>query len=470
MKLTKSDILATPHIKAIGFDEVKKLTISGISTDSRTTKVGDLFIAIRGSQFDGHNFISKAIEAGAIAVIIEDRWAETNATMLVSINIPRLVVKDSIEALGQLAKNYRLKFKIPIIAVGGSNGKTTTKEMINAVLSTKLNTLCTEGNLNNHIGVPQTLFRLEKRHKIAIVEVGTNHIGEISYLCNILQPTHGLITNIGNEHLEFFGTLEGVAKAEGELFDWLAMNKGAAFINTDDCYLANSQKKMKKAISYGFNKRGVFVKGKIGSCNESGSYALSIKPRKKKAFKVKLNIPGEHNAKNALAAAAVGLTLKVKSISIQKALEKFQSINKRMQVRNINNIKILDDTYNANPDSMFAALKTLNAIKSDGKKIAVLADMLELGSRSEEFHRQVGNNINKFKIDILFTIGSLSQKFNENANVETKSHFDNKTSLIENLLQSITDGDIVLVKGSRGMRMEEVVNAIIERLSNKSGN
>ena len=191
MKLTKSDILAIPHFKAIGFDGLKNLKVTGISIDSRTIKAGELFLAVRGDQFDGHNFISKAIEAGAAGIIVERRWAEVNASMMVSINIPRLIVENTIQALGKLANIYRRKFDIPVIAIGGSNGKTTTKEMIRDVLGTKYHVLCTEGNLNNHIGVPQTLFRLEKKHEVAVVEIGTNHPGEIDYLCSVLEPTHG---------------------------------------------------------------------------------------------------------------------------------------------------------------------------------------------------------------------------------------------------------------------------------------
>ena len=465
MRFAKSDILAIPHFKAIGFDRLKHFKITGISTDSRTVKAGELFFAIRGNQFDGHNFISKAIETGVAGIIVERCWAEVNASMMVSINVPHLIVEDTVKALGKLANIYRRKFNIPIIAIGGSNGKTTTKEMIYRVLETKYNVLRTEGNLNNHIGVPQTIFRLEKKHEVAVIEIGTNHPGEIEYLCSILEPTHGLLTNIGMEHLEFFNSLEGVAKSEGELFVWLAKHHGAIFVNADDKLLVRISKKNKKIVNFGFSVRKVSIKGFIESFNANAQALMQVKQKGKKALKITLGVSGEHNTKNALAAVAVGIKMKVPLVDIQKSLESFQSASKRMQVQQIGQIKILDDTYNANPDSMFAALSTLQAIKNTGKKIAVLADMLELGNQAEELHRQIGKNIERCGVNVLLTFGQLAKFINDAALVETKAHFENKSSLTEHLLSLLSDGDVVLVKGSRGMKMEEVVITLSEQLS-----
>jgi UDP-N-acetylmuramoyl-tripeptide--D-alanyl-D-alanine ligase len=469
MKLTKSDILAIPHFRAIGFDGLKNFKVTGISIDSRTLKTGELFLAVRGDQFDGHNFISKAMESGAAGIIVERRWADVNASMMVSINIPRLIVENTIQALGKLANIYRNKFDIPVIAIGGSNGKTTTKEMIRSVLETKYHVLCTEGNLNNHIGVPQTLFRLEKKHEVAIVEIGTNHPGEIDYLCSILEPTHGLITNIGMEHLEFFGSLEGVAKSEGELFVWIAKHHGIIFVNADDKHLVRLSKKNKRTVSFGLSTRGVSIKGTVESFNTHAQALLNIKPRGKKAFEVTVGVSGEHNAKNALAAAAVGIKLNVPLANIQKSLASFQSASKRMQMQRIAQITILNDTYNANPDSTLAALATLQAMKSTGKKIAVLADMLELGEQAEELHQQIGKNTARYGVDILLTFGSLSKFIHDAALVGTKAHFENKSTLTTYLLHTLTDGDVVLIKGSRGMKMEEVVMNLSEQLSPKAG-
>jgi UDP-N-acetylmuramoyl-tripeptide--D-alanyl-D-alanine ligase len=469
MKLTKSDILGIPHYRTLGFEGIKSFQVSGVSIDSRSVKTGELFLAIRGDQFDGHNFISKAIEAGATGIMVERRWAESNEAMMVSIHVPRIIVENTIHALGLLANLYRRKFDIPVIAIGGSNGKTTTKDMLKSVLGTTYCILCTEGNLNNHIGVPQTLFRLEKRHEVALVEIGTNHPGEIDYLCAILEPTHGLITNIGREHLEFFGSLEGVAKAESELFEWLAKHQGIAFVNADDIYLARLSKKLKKVIRFGFSTRGVFIKGTVESFNQNAQALLHVKPQGKKSLKCLVGIPGEHNAKNALAAAAVGCTMKVPPTDIQKALASFPSSSKRMQVQRIAKVTILNDTYNANPDSTLAALATLHAMKAKGKKIAILADMLELGPQAIDLHRQIGKTLAQNDINMLLTFGLLSKFLHDTAIVEIKAHFESKATLTEYLVHAVADGDIILIKGSRGMKMEEVVTNLGERLSQKAG-
>ena len=255
MTFTGKDILALPHVQALGFERPQGVNCNGYSTDSRQVQPGNLFIALHGETFDGHNFITKAVESGAGAIIADAKWATSNPIMLSSLNIPRLIVEDTIRSLGLLANAHRRKFKIPVLIIGGSNGKTTTKEMIAAVLRTKFQVLNTEGNLNNHIGVPQTLLRLERHHQIAVIEVGTNHFGEIAYLCSIVEPTHALITNIGREHLEFFATVDGVAKAEAEAFEWLRLHRrsrAVAFVNQDDRRLKKLAKGIKKSVTYGF--------------------------------------------------------------------------------------------------------------------------------------------------------------------------------------------------------------------------
>jgi UDP-N-acetylmuramoyl-tripeptide--D-alanyl-D-alanine ligase len=469
MRLTKSDILALPHLEAIGFDEVKNFRVTGVSIDTRTIKANELFIAIRGNQFDGHNFISKAIESNAAGIIVERRWAETNAEMMVSIHVPRIIVENTIHALGYLAQLFRRQYNIPFIAVGGSNGKTTTKEMIRSVLNGKYHVLCTEGNLNNHIGVPQTLFRLQKKHQIAVVEMGTNHPGEIEYLCSILKPTHGLITNIGREHLEFFGSIQSVAKAECELFDWLIQHKGVVFVNADDNHLTRLSRKAKKMVRYGFGARSISIKGKIKSFNTNGQALLCIKPRSKKEFDITVGTPGKHNAQNALAAATIGLTMRVSPAKIQKALASFMPASMRMQIQKMGDVTILNDTYNANPDSTLAALETLQTIKSTGKRIVVLADMLELGDQAKELHRQIGQVLTKYKVDVLLTFGALSKYIYDSTPIENKAHFESKLLLVEHLFNILASNDIVLIKGSRGMKMDEVTSALHERFSQKAG-
>lgn len=468
MTLTTQDILALPHLQALGFGGKKGKLCKGVSIDSRSVQHGDMFIAIRGDKFDGHNFITKAMESGARVIAADARWAAANQILLSSLNLPCLIVEDTIRLLGQVAHMHRKKFRIPVLVVGGSNGKTTTKEMIAAVLKTKYRVLHTEGNLNNHIGVPQTLLRLERQHQVAVIEIGTNHFGEIAYLASIVEPTHTLITNVGHEHLEFFGSVEGVARAEAEVFDWMRGQKrakGVGFINHDDPHLSKLRKKVKKSVTYGFGKGLLTIRGKILGFNELAFARLDIKPRGKKAFKIELSVPGEHNAVNALAATAVGLTLGVPAKRIQTALSSFSSASKRMQLLQISGVTLLNDTYNSNPDSALAALGVLGRVKSTGKKIAVLADMLELGAGTEREHERIGAAVAASGATHLLGFGLLTQHTVKAATTEFKKHFEQKSALAEQLAQLLSPGDVVLVKGSRGMKMEEVVAFITGRLN-----
>lgn len=467
MTLTTQDILALSHLQAFGFGGKKGVLCRGVSTDSRTVQHDDLFIAIRGETFDGHDFITKAVESGAGVIAADARWAGPNQVLLSSLNLPCLIVEDTIRLLGQVATMHRRKFKIPVLVVGGSNGKTTTKEMIAAILKTKYRVLSTEGNLNNHIGVPQTLLRLDQQHQIAVIEIGTNHFGEIAYLASIVEPTHALITNVGREHLEFFGSVEGVARAEAEVFDWMRTQKGAkgvGFINHDDQHLAKLARTVKKTVSYGFGNGTIAIKGKILGFNKLAFARFEVRPRGKKAFRIELSVPGEHNAVNALAASAVGLTLGVPAKKIQAALSAFSSTSKRMQLFQVNGVTVLNDTYNSNPDSALAALGVLGRMKAAGKKVAVLADMLELGDNAAREHQRIGAAVAASGTTHLLGFGPLTQNTINAATTEFKKHFEQKSALSEQLAQLLSPGDVVLVKGSRGMRMEEVVLFITERL------
>lgn len=462
MKLTIDDVLFLEHKGAYNVENLKRRNVVGVSTDSRTLKRGNVFFAIRGEKFDGHEFVGKAFENGAVVAVV-DESAVDNSDFFPS--KPLLVVKDTTKALGQLALRHRKKFTIPFVAVAGSNGKTTTKDMLAAVLGRKFTVLKTEGNLNNHIGVPQTLFRLGRQHDIAVVEIGTNHIGEISYLCDIVQPTHGLITNIGHEHLEFFGGLKGVAEEEGALFTSLGKN-GTGFVNADDPWVVRKGKKLRRKTTYGFTGRNVHVHGKFLGINERACAAFSVKMRGGKEFPIQLSVPGKHVASNALAAAAVGAMFKIPAKAVQRALKNFPSSRKRMEIHTTSGVTIIDDTYNANPGSMRAALETVKAMRCSGKKILVLADMLELGHSSEEEHRRIGTAV-KNAGDYLLTYGSLAQRIYEEADVKMKFHYEQKNVLSEYLSELVSPGDIVLVKGSRGMKMEDVVTFLLERLRSR---
>ena len=461
MTVTLNDLQNIQHIATYNLDTVTAQSAMGVAIDTRTIKAGEIFFAIRGNNHDGHSFITDAFNAGAACVVIDQ-----NADRTIFLDKPIMVVRDTVKSLGELANLYRKKFSIPIIAVAGSNGKTTTKEMIASVLSTQYDVLKTEGNLNNHIGVPLTLFRLQKNHEIAVIEIASNHFGEIKYLCNIVSPTHGLITNIGHEHLEFFKTIQGVAREECELFKCLNKS-GVAFVNLDDPFIKSESSSIKKKILYGFSGINRKISGTIIEYSDDGCATLSIHPKNQKLFRIKLSVPGKQMASNALAAAAVGLTFKIRAKNIQIALKNFSTIDKRMETVRLNGITILNDTYNSNPDSVIAAFETLQSIKTNGNKIVILSDMLELGASAKKEHERIGKLVSKYGIEYVLTYGQFAKLIYENANVKMKAHYDQKNILAEYAAELITDQDVVLVKGSRGMKMEDVVTFLIERIRKK---
>lgn len=459
-KITTSDLKKLTGAELVNTELLKRRKISGVSTDSRAVKKDDLFFALKGEKFDAHDFIDSAVKAEAIVIVVHRDWAEKNNQYFRTFPCVFVVVEDTTIAFGELAKIYRHKFDIPVIAIGGSNGKTTTKEMVKAVLQTKYDVLCTEGNLNNHIGVPQTLFRLRSKHTAAVIEIGTNHFGELKYLCGIADPTHGLITNIGKEHLEFFGNEDGVAKEELELFNYLNSVKGIAFVNSDDRYVEAGSKKVKKQISYGITSKAD-IKGKKIVTDKLGQSSFDIVWQKKDiAFKVSLRVPGLHNVTNALAASTVGLSLRVKPKKIADALKHFSSASKRMEVLVSDSITILNDTYNSNPDSVIVALRTLSLFDTSSKKIVVLGDMRELGDASKREHTNIGVIVSEMGFDHLFTFGPFS-KYTSEAFGPTAKHFGSKEELLLELKKILKRGDVVLIKGSRGMKMEEVVNQLV---------
>jgi len=465
MRLDARELLNIEHVRVKNVDRLQGKRLKGVSTDSRTVKPGDVFFAIKGEKFDGHAFVAEAFSHGCTAAVVEERLPQTSPGL---VDFPLLVVKDTIRALGQFARWYRQRFDIPVISITGSNGKTTTKEMIAAVLDQKFSVLKTEGNLNNHIGVPMTLFRLDKKHDVAVVEMGTNHFGEIEYLCSVAEPTHGLITNIARAHLEFFGSLEGVARAKGETFDWLA-SQGIGFVNADDPLVVGRAKVLKRRFTYGFGGKRVNVRGRFLGFNEKvqprfsfGVYPLS------RPLSVRLRTYGKHTAENALAAAAVGLHFGIGVTKIKSALEKHRPGTKRMEVLRIQGVTILNDTYNANPDSVLSALQTLAVMDCKGKIIVVLGDMLELGDSSEREHRRIGEEIRRLGFEYVLTYGKESTAACAESHATHAFHYEEKSALIAYLEELVTPGDVVLVKGSRGMKMEDVVIHLTEHLRAKT--
>jgi len=461
MKLTRTDLRSVAHHAFRLPEDTAGWSASGVSTDSRTVEAGQLFVALRGERFDGHRYIPEVVARGVAGVVVDAQGAAA-----VPPGMPALIVENTYAALGQLAAVCRLKFTKPVIAVGGSNGKTTTKDMITCVLSSTYAVLSTEGNNNNHVGVPLTLFKLAKQHDMAVVEVGTNHPGEIAALRDIVQPTHVLLTNIGREHLEFFGDVDGVAKEETALWEpGSSKNPVTAFVNADDPLLARSAKAVRKRVLYGFRSRGANVRGSRLRLQPDGGVAFRFAGRAMKTpMEVQLRVPGLHSAANALAAAAVGLSFRVKPGLVRDALQAFTASSKRMEVENHGGVIILNDTYNANPDSSIAALETLAAYPATGKRIAVLADMLELGHAGVAEHERVGEKAGALKLDYLLTYGTLGRIIASASGLRTAVSYDQKNILAEYLLELVAPGDVVLVKGSRGMKMEDVVLFLRERL------
>lgn len=456
MSVSVEDLLRIEMVEALNVTSLLGKTCRGVSSDSRTIGRGEAFFALRGATFDGRRFVKQAFQQGALCAVVE-RGADVREVL----QYPLLVVDDTTRALGALAKIHRKKFDIPVIAVAGSNGKTTTKEMLARVLGTKYSVLSTEGNLNNQIGVPQTMFRLEKSHEIAVVEIGTNHFGELHTLCDILEPTHGIITNVGREHMEFFKTLNGVAKAEGELFTAIKRS-GLGYVNADDPFVLRQAKKLRNKISYGFSRRNVHVYGSMLKMNAKGCAEFSVRKKGYKPFTVRLSVPGKHAMINSLAAATVALSHGVPAADIQRALKEFRAVQKRMETVEVDGVIILNDTYNANPDSVTSALAVLQSMKCSGKKIAVLGDMLELGRTSRREHQLIGKVAGRTGVGCLLTFGVMARYIHESARVPLKYHFHQKSELSKQLLKLAVPGDIVLVKGSRGMKMEEIVKSILE--------
>jgi len=450
----------------------RRRIVRGFSTDSRSVAKGNAFVALTGENFDGHKFVGTAADRGASVAIVSRAWVASNPTA--DFKIPLVAIDDTLVAYGRIASAHRQSFEIPVLAVAGSNGKTTTKEMISDVLAQKYRVLMTEGNLNNLIGTPATLLKITDEHDVAVIEIGTNAPGEIARLAEIVRPTHGIITNVGREHLELLKDLDGVAREEGALFDYLHGAGGRALINLDDVHLAPWAPEVPLRLTYGTRGRPE-VKGKI-AVNRSGLVDMWFTDRRREGAKehqIRLQTPGVHSGINALAAVTAGLALKVPLAGIRKALAAFKpreyhsGYARLAPMRAGNGALILNDTYNANPDSVRVGIQALLAMRPErkGRRIVVLGDMRELGASSAREHEGVGRDlVAAKKIDLTFFVGPEMRRAHDvvagsNSGIES-FYFDDKASLSTLLLQAMRPQDVVLVKGSRGMSMEEVVKQL----------
>ena len=427
------------------------LRVSGISIDSRTIKRGDLFIAIRGKNFDGHDFIDQVIKKSASAIVVSNNHA------ILKRNIPIIKVADTTKTLGQIARFHRDRFNIPVIAITGSAGKTTTKEMVATVLNTRYNVLKNIATQNNHIGVPLTLLKLNKSHDVVVVELGTNHFGEIRWLAEIANPTIALLTNIGESHLEFFKNLSGVFKEKLQMIVHMRPS-GRVIFNSDDPYLRKIEtKKIRhRLIKFGLKPPSDYQADNIKIHN--GPF-LEFRVNRHIIFILKT--PAKHNVYNALAAISCGRLFKIKYEEIKKALKHFRFPKGRQLIHKIGPWKVIDDTYNANPVSVRSAIETLSQLNTTGRKILVCADMLELGRQSQRLHRAMGDLVASLPLDLVITIGRFSKSISQVAKKRNGSlqayHYLSLDEANRRLKNYIKPGDTILLKGSRSMHMERML-------------
>ena len=422
--------------------------VQGVCIDSRQAKPRQLFVAIRGESFDGHNFIKQAVEQGAIAVLCSQSIS--------GVNVPQWVVPDTIAALATMATFYRQQHKCPVIALTGSNGKTTVKEMIAAILPQPSH--ATKGNLNNHIGVPLSVLALRPESRSAVFELGANHQGEIAHCVAIVQPEVTLINNIAPAHVEGFGSIEGVAKAKGEIHQGL-MAGGTAVINDDDAYAHYWDAHLvgKKILRFSVTKPvDIYARSLTFDAEGRGHFQL-VTPHGE-AW-VELQVPGQHNVSNALAAAACTTAIHISLADIAAALSAFTGVSGRMTYRSgKHNAVIIDDTYNANLRSTLAALDVL--AKRKGRRIFVFGDMGELGEFSQQHHQDVGLAARSHGIDLLLTCGTHS-RWATSAFGDVAQHYAAQDNLVQDLLKQLDEETTVLVKGSRSSAMEQVVRQLL---------
>lgn len=428
--------------------QAKNISFTGVSIDSRTIQTGNLFIAIRGERLDGHEYLEEAIKKGAAAAIVDHA---------IEASIPLIVVPNTTLALGTLAHAWRKQFHLPVVALTGSCGKTTTKAILANVFEQQGKTLATQGTLNNEIGAPLTLLQLNPSHKFAAIELGANHPGEIAYTAALTEPSVALITNIAPVHLEGFGSLEGVANAKSEIYAALSP-QGTAILNQDDAFfpLFKKQNADRPHITFGLtNKSDVHANDIETTAEGFSKFTLHYRHE---TCTVILPLLGRHNVMNALAAAAAALALNISLAVVKAGLETVAPVNKRMnKYKTFNGAVLIDDTYNANPTAFLAAIDFLT--QQEGKKILVTGDMGELGPQAAHYHEQLGHQAKDKGIDYLFAVGNLSAH-TAKAFGEHGMHFAGKPALIAHLRQTVTPEHVVLVKGSRSAKMEEVVEGL----------
>jgi UDP-N-acetylmuramoyl-tripeptide--D-alanyl-D-alanine ligase len=437
--------------------------VEGVSTDTRSLPPGSLFVALRGERFDAHDFVADALRAGAAAAVVAETWAASHPQPG-----PLLAVADTLAALGAVARLHRRRFAIPVVGVTGSNGKTTTREMIASILGVRAKVLRTEGNLNNEVGVPLTLLGLDGSHQAAVIEMGMSHPGEIGRLAAIAEPQVGVVTNAAPAHLEGLGTVDGVADAKAELYQGLPAG-GIAVANADDArMLKRAQASGRRVLTFavGRGRRGdVAVLEVLGQTVEGLTFLLGVGNRE---IEVRLPLVGTHNAANAAAAACAAIALGATDREIVQGLAAARPPGRRLRLERLpSGLQLVDDCYNANPLSMSAALATAGALASaEGTRaVAVLGDMLELGAYEAEAHRRLGAEAARAGLGWLACFGPRSRETAAAAreaglSAEAVFHTEELEALVGWVEARLLTTDVLLVKGSRGMRLERLVEAL----------
>ena len=451
LDLKIKELLEILETYSVGVDGRTKNRKVNLCMDSREPAKGVVFWPIKGARFDAHQFVTQMEKNGALmSVVNADAEGIENFKMYAPVD-------DTTKALLKLAKGYQKNFKVKKVAITGSNGKTTTKEMVKAVLSQKYNTHATAGNFNNHIGVPMTLFQLKHSHEAAVIEMGTSGPDEIRPLSLAVEPDVAVITNIGASHLERLKDLDGVFAEKRTIVAGLKKN-GVLIVNADDPRLCKCRSNNSyKVITFGV-KRGIIKPEKLEwSADNCATFFVE-------RTKFTLNVPGIHNLYNALAAIAVGQQFRVPKAEIAKALANFRSTNMRMEIKNANGFKIVSDCYNANPSSTKMALQTIGNMKVN-RRIAILGDMLELGAQTDALHLEMGAMVPEMNFDMLLTVGEKAKLYVKGAKskgMKAAHHFASVQELIDTLTEIVAEGDVLLIKGSRGMHMEQVVDAMLK--------
>ena len=431
--------------------------IKRITTDSRAAQPGDLFVALAGERHDGHEFLRDVVSKGVDAVMVEANK--------VPATLPKcavIAVDNTRKALGQVAARYRSDFSLPVVAVGGSNGKTTTKELLASILRQKLATVWSEASFNNDIGVPLTLLRFEKKHEAGVMEVGTNHPGELAPLLGMIQPRMAVITSIGREHLEFFKDLAGVAREEGTLAEQLPVG-GILFMNGDSEWTPQIvHRTSARAVRVGVGDKNDWRASNIRLANNGVAFRVTTQ-RAEFSGDYRINLLGRHQVMNAMLAMAVGAEMGLSRAEIERGLAECQPPKMRMQLWESGGVRVLDDAYNANADSMLAALQTLQDIPCKGRRVAVLGDMAELGAQSEAAHIEVGRRTAESGVGQLFAIGAMASvlaKAARDAGLNRVFEFLDVDAAAAAVKSFVKPGDVVLIKASRSARLERVTEVL----------